>query len=251
MLEVNEENTLRFLREYYSSKEYSVWLARIKHSARRIDTLKRPTNRQPYILELYSVYLQLLEILLTNIKVGTDRREALTTLFIENSELRKFYSHARFDSKFYEWFLSNYDFAIKEKHKINRLKKKFAEHEEVLREVIGDYLEDFDFLNAYKHGYRVKALIGEKLDAQVSFISRARDPDDKSKFIIYEREINFKARRVYMKALFITAMLDNLRLILANDTGKKISISHFFITDRKIWDDSFGTSRIRRPLFRL
>lgn len=251
MKKVNEENITQFLRDYYSTRQYSIWFAKIKHSARRIDELKTESKRADYILELYSAYMQLLEILLTNIRIATNKSEALETLFIKNSELRKFFTHAQNDPSFFRWFLTNIDFAIKEKDEINRYKEKFEEHEEILREVIKDYLADYEFLNAYKHGFRVKASIGAKRDAHLIYLTREfeRLPEGKSRKTIVENEIHIKAARVYIKATFVTAMLDNLRLILGHTPGDRVNLVHYFFEDRSYWDDNFGTARVRRILF--
>jgi hypothetical protein len=249
-MEANEAKVQKFLRDYYSSRDYSIWLARIKYAAKRLDELKTDGKRRGYILDLYSSYLQLTEILLTNIRIATTReKEILKTLFISNGDLRKFFAQAQYDPRFYQWFLTNFDFAIKEKEQINLYKQKFDEHEEILKEVIKDYLADYEFLNAYKHGYRVSAALSPKHDAQLKYLSRERATETKGEYIILENEINFKVVRVYLKATFTTAMLDNLRLILGNNPGEKVNLVHYFFKDRTVWDKSFGTSRVRRQIF--
>jgi hypothetical protein len=251
MMDNVNDGIAAFLREYYASRQYTIWFAKIKYAAKRLDELKTEARRVDYILELYSAYLQLLEILLTNIRIATNKSEALATLFIGNKELRGFFSQAQHDPSFYRWFLTNIDFAIKEKDQINRYKDKFEEHEEVLHEVIKDYLADYEFLNAYKHGFRVRAALGPNREACLIYISRERDSKTKTLHNIIENEIHFKAARVYIKATFIAAMLDNLRLILGNTPGDSVNLVHYFFEDRTYWEGSFGTSRVKRVLFAI
>lgn len=240
---------LRFLREYYSSRDYSQWLKKIRSSALKIENLKTSQARSGYLLELYSAYLQLCEIFLTNTRIATTRElEVLETMFIDNSRLRDFFSKAILDPTFYPWFLKNIDFAINEKDLIKDYERKYSEHLEVLEEVIDDYLTDYDYLNAYKHGYRVRASSNKPNDGVIHFINRERQPNGSKKYDIYENTIEFKVIRVVIKSTFMTGMLDNLKSIMANEPGTKMKIYYYSFNDRNVWDRNVATSRSRQKI---
>src|SRR6266403_5390742 len=105
-------STIKFQRDYYSSRDYSHWVKKIRSDVNRLTVLKTNRARAGYLLELYSSYLQFCEIFLTNTRIATTRElEILETLFISNDELRKFYKEASLRDDFYQWFLKNIDFA--------------------------------------------------------------------------------------------------------------------------------------------
>jgi len=190
--------------------------------------------------------LQFCEIFLTNTRIATTRElEILETLFISNDELRKFYKEASLRDDFYQWFLKNIDFAIDEKDTIEEYQRKHDEHWEILKEIIEDYLADFDYLNAYKHGFRVKATSHKPNDGIIDYINREKKKDGSKQFDIYENTIDFKVTRVVIKTMFMMGMLDNLRVILVHEPGTKIKIYYYSFLDRSPWEKNAATKRSR------
>lgn len=254
---------------YYSMMDYSHWLKKINFDATKVETLKTPQGRSGYLLELYSTYLQLIEVLLTNIRIASAREmEFLDTLFISNEELHKYFKHATEDPKFYPWFMNDIVFGINEKNKISDFKKKVSEHTEVLKEAIKDFLEDYHFLNAYKHGYRVKSISNkhalsyitpegkrfelDKYDSLLIYYSRESSKEELVKFIIYEKMIAFKVRRVVLKAQFLTAMLESIKILMTAELkNNKITIEYPYFVNKDEWLKSYGTFRMKQEVFKI
>lgn len=254
----------KFRADYYQNADFSHWLKKIDYSAQRALALKRESLKKGYLLDIYSTYLQLAEILLINIYANCEDGFA-QRLFVGNLDLRDYFAKNGQRPDFIRWFLLGYDFGIKEKDTINNFEQKYNEHESILGEVIEDYLKDYDLLNAYKHGYRVTSAAGTHniavslggsssyqigaFDTLLTYFTKENIKNGK-KVIgvdIYENTIMVNIRRVIIKATFMTAILENMRLILAVDgrDNKNIILQHYYLKDKKVWQEGFGSFRCR------
>lgn len=251
-----------FRADYYDSADFSHWLKKIEHSSRKVASLKRDASKKGYLLDIYSTYLQLTEILLINIYANSEHGFA-QRLFVSNSDLQQYFTEHGKNQSLIEWFLLSYDFGIEEKTSINNFEKKYSEHKSILEEVIDDYLKDFDFLNAYKHGYRVISESGNhtlalniadgvayklgEFDTLLTYFSKENRKNDAGRvvgFEVYENTISVNIKRIIIKAMFITAALENMRLVLAAPRHQnKILLQHYYLEDEKVWQDSFGGFR--------
>ena len=258
-----DDTTRSFRAEYYKNADFSHWLKKIDYSAKKVLSFKKDESKKGYLLDMYSSYLQLAEILLINIYANSEDGFA-QRLFVGNIELRTYFIENGQRHDFIEWFLLGYDFGIKEKASINNFEQKYSEHQSILEEVISDYLKDFDFLNAYKHGYRVLGAAGNhsiafnlggntsykiaEFDTLLTYFTKENAKNERNKVIgidVYENTILVNIKRVIIKATFLTAVLENMRLILAAEghSDKSIVLEHFYLEDKKIWQESFGGFR--------
>lgn len=258
--------------DYYNSIDFSHWLKKVMYNASKLHQLKTDKAKSGYLLELYSAYMQLVEILLINMKICTTRGEDFhKNLFISNQKLHKFVETHFQRPDFIDWFLSNYDFGIVEKESIKNYQQKYELHKALLKEVIDDYTEDFDFLNAYKHGYRVQGSaqtqtlsIGVEgggtvpfasYDVFLMYYSKGEDLSGESQSLIFQNTIYMKLYRVVAKAAFVTNALENVKAILASQSddgnNKQTKVTHFFLKDKRAWDESFGAFRWREPVARI
>jgi hypothetical protein len=258
--------------DYYNSIDFSHWLKKIIYNASKLHSLKTDKAKSGYLLELYSAYMQLAEILLINMKICTTRdRDFHKNLFIPNHELHQFIENHAQSSDFIDWFLTNYDFGIVEKDSIKNYQQKYDLHKTLLNEVIEDYAKDFDFLNAYKHGYRVQGSaqtqtlsIGiegsqtvpfASYDVYLAYYSKDKDLSGKAQSLVFQNTIYMKLYRVVAKAAFITIVLENIKAILASQSkdgnNKQTKVTHFVLKDEKAWNESFGAFRWREPVARI
>jgi hypothetical protein len=134
-------------------------------------------------------------------------------------------------------------------------------------EVAKDYLDDYDLLNAYKHGYRISA----KHDKSVLSIATSGGQhfklNESDSTIVYfskkkidgvqtitEHTLNFKVGRIFGKTLFVCSLLNNIRaaaLLHYKQPVRGKDISSFSITDTSEWAQTFGGSHFRKPIFSL
>jgi hypothetical protein len=258
--------------DYYNSIDFSHWQKKIMYNASKLHHLKTDKAKSGYLLELYSAYMQLAEILLINMKICTTRgRDFHKNLFIKNNELHQFIENEAQTAEFIDWFLTNYDFGIVEKSTIKNYQQKYELHKTLLEEVMEDYSKDFDFLNAYKHGYRVQGStetqtfsIGiegsqtvpfASYDVYLAYHSNGKDPSGQAQSLIFQNTIYMKLYRVVAKAAFITIVLENIKAILASQSedskNRPTKVTHFVLKDKKAWDESFGAFRWHEPVARI
>lgn len=254
---INDE----FKTDYYGNADFSHWLKKIEHDWRKMATLKKDASKKGYVLDIYSTYLQLAEILLINIYANSEDGFA-RRLFVDNATLRQYFSQYSQDAHFIDWLLLTYSFGIEDKSSINDFEQKYTDHKNILEETIKDYLEDFDFLNAYKHGYRVLSAPGShsialgvggssfklgEFDTLLTYYSRGNRKNEAGKVVgleVYENSILVNIDRIIIKAFFITTALENMRLILAASRHQnRIVLQHYRLTDREKWRKGFGSFR--------
>ncbi len=251
----------KFMVEYFQSIDLGYWENKLSNASNKILTLKTPKKKLYYVTDFYLSYLQLLEIFIINALIFAAREHAfLEHLFISNQKIKE-RVEKHFNKQFYTWFLDNYVFGLKEKEKIHNFDQKHADYLMVLDECVKDYQKDYDFLNAYKHGFRVNAADKggiainnyQLLSTNAVFTYFSKEFDKKEKEdIIYRKTIMLNYERFIMKAHFVLSMLQNTQKVFLGQElrpGKEFKLDHFFITDRKKWDKSYGFYRHKEPLF--
>lgn len=239
---------------YFKDIDFEYWEKRLSHVSLKLRTLKTNRAKSLYLVDCYSVYLQLLEIFFINIlSLSVKEKTFFHFLFIGNGELRKYIKDNFLDSEFQKWLMENYVFGLKDKSRIKEYDKRYAEHIKIIKECVKDYLEDYDFLNAYKHGFRAKALFG---DTKIS-INNYKILQGDSELIyysqkgksIYKRSITFNYKRILGKAFFILEMLKNAqKIFLAQGNNKEMTLNHCYIEDVDDWNKSFGTARFKTEI---
>lgn len=254
--------------EHYREIDFTLWQKTLDLSCDKLRQLKKDESKKVWILQLYSTYLQLIEIFCINIFAITENN-LWDNLFISNPNLRnkiqvRFFStqnnSTRFCNKFTIYLLDSWVFGIKEKNEINNLADKRKKYTQMLKEAIEDYLKDYDLLNAYKHGFRVKShgsntitikaeisnaptfKIGD-FNASISYLT-------KKKGVVSRHDISFNWERAMQKAHFLLNMMENTQKILLND-DKEIQLDTLTVTNEADFSKHFGASRFKTPLLQL
>ena len=239
---------------YFEDINFEYWAKRLSHISLKLRKLKTNKARSPYLIDCYSVYLQLLEIFFINIlSLSFEEKNFFRYLFISNVKLRKCVEDNFLSLSFQRRMMEDYVFGIKDKHKIKEYNKLYTEHIKIIKECVKDYLEDYDFLNAYKHGFRAKALFGNMKvgvggyqifqgDSQITYYSQKDNH-------ILKCNIIFSHKRILVKSFFIVEMLKNAqKVFLAQGEKKRITLNHHYIKGVDDWKKSFGTARFKTEI---
>jgi hypothetical protein len=189
-----------------------------------------------------------------------------SSLFIDSSNLRKFIDeNFTKTTKLSSWFFSKLVFSvIKDDPKTH---EKHDLYSNLIKEVSKDYLDNFDLLNAYKHGYRINARhdqttlslsVGNgqhfKLNDSDSTITYFSKENRDGTPIVLEHSLNFKIGRIFGKCLFVCSLLNNMRVTMLLYYKKPVGkndISSFYINDKNEWSSMFGGSHFKKPVFSL
>lgn len=247
----------QFMFDYFKNIDFDYWEKRLNFSLDKILKLKRKKSKSYYLIDAYSIYLQLLEIFFVNTLILCAKEDGfLPILFTNNSNLREMIKQQFTDPKFINWFMDNLVFGFKDKTKINNYEKKRKEHQQILKESVEDYLKDFEFLNSYKHGFRVQIrfdpVIGIEnmalLKADTKLIYFTREHFNKGKDIVYKNLVIFNHERISTKSYFILQMLKNCQKVFLAQ-GKAVNLEHYFLTDLDKWQKTFGAVGLKEPLF--
>jgi|GEM_PF-4096938 len=251
--------------EHYREIDFSLWEKIVNTSCDKLRKLKTNKAKRVWALQLYSTYLQLIEVFCINTFVVVEN-VLWENLFLNNSDLRRkitrrFYSiHQNrqiYSDQFPNFLIENWVFGIKEKEKINNLPSKMHMYSVLLKEAIEDYLKDYDFLNAYKHGFRVKSHGETNLTAKIegrdskafrlaaynSSISYLKRQDG----TIVQEDILFNWERVIQKAFFLLNMMENIQKVLLSN-GEEILLQTLAVEDEVEFSKFFGSGRFRMPL---
>ena len=247
----------QFMVDYFENIDFDYWEKRLNFSFDKITKLKRNKSKSYYLIDIYSVYLQLLEIFFVNTLILSVKEDGfLSILFTSNNNLRETIKQQFTDPKFINWFMDNLVFGFKDKTKINNYEKKCNEHQQILKESVEDYLKDFEFLNSYKHGFRVQIrfdpVVGIEnvvfLKADTELIYFTKKHFNKEKDIVYKNLVMFNHERISTKSYFILQMLKNCQKVFLAQ-GKAVNLDHYFLTDLDKWQKTFGVARFKEPLF--
>lgn len=258
---------------HHMNVDFDYWQQKIISLHNKFERLKDPKKQKRIILELYTSYLQLLEVLFINAHaLSVDINRFPSALFIKSEDLRSFIEDNFKDTtKFSAWFLTNYVFAIQKDDK--DYEQRYKEYANIIKECAKDYLDNYQLLNAYKHGYRIHAkhgktsiglvdkngqnLIINKADSTITYYLKELtkdtvDPALSGKQVIFERRFSFKNARVFGKSMFAITLLQNARLTILHVMGKptKEKIARFYI-DKVKWPESHGEFSFKEALFSL
>ncbi len=250
-----------FVKEYFESIDFDYWEKRLNFCLDKLSNLKTDKAKSPYIVDLYSIYLQLLEIFFTNsfiLSYGEDR--FFDFLFVGNIELRNMVEAHVSDRRYLDWILDNLIFGIEAKNQINDYERKRADHLNILKEAGKDYLDHYEFLNAFKHGYRVHSGPGARLsvngmtlvdvDSQLIYYSKRKIGKTNR---IFRHRILFNHKRTLGKAFMMLGMLKNCQAVFLTryNPSKEVTIINYFIDYREEWRNSFGGATFHEELFIL
>lgn len=262
-----EQQLNEFKLSHYENADFESLTKKTISLYNKFEKLKEKEKQNRAVLDLYTLYLQTIEILFINahaLSVSLNRFPS--ALFINSINLRKFIEeNFKLTTKFSTWFLLNPVFTVTKGD--SDFKEKYSLYSNLLKEVAEDYLKDFDLLNAYKHGYRIKAKHDQtilsiatgngehfKLNESDSTIVYFSKETADSVPIIFEHSLNFKIGRIFVKCLFVCSLLNNIRATTLLYYKKKLrgkKISRFFIDDKEAWSKTFGGSHFKQPVFSL
>lgn len=255
----------KFKRDYYERMDIDRLISRLKHIADRCERLKDPVKVGREVFDLYHQYLQVLETFFINaFALGKPMRNFPTAIFIDSSKLQLFITdHFMKKTRYSTWFLTNY---VLWPH-AEKGEEKVRMYENLLMECAKDYIDNYQLLNAYKHGARVSAAAGEAYmtvktqegkvfriadgDSSIQYYSKEKH-EESGQTAIYERDLTFKRQRVIAKATFIITILQNARLMALKSLGvgtDKRQQYMYFEYDKQAWRDSFGGYSFKRSLF--
>ncbi len=262
-----EENIQAFKLNHYKNADFDNFHNKTIKLFNRFNKVKDQKKQREIVLELYTSYLQAVEILFINAHALSVKSNYFpSSLFIDSANLRKFIENEFMKTtKLSSWFLSKVIFATKIKNE--EYVNTHNMYSNLLREVSHDYLENYDLLNAYKHGYRVSANfnssilslvvdnnVNVKLDESDSTISYFSKENINGVSVIIEHSLNFKVGRVFGKCLFVCSLLNNMRATVLLSYKEKVKgkeISSFSIHDKEAWNKTFGGSHIKQQIFSL
>lgn len=256
-----------FKLSHYKNADFDSLTDKIIQLYNKFEKLKNKKKQNRIILEIYTLYIQTIELLFINshsLSVNVDRFPS--ALFINSPNLQKFIEdNFKSTTKYSTWFLTKIIFTVS-KSKTD-LKDRYSLYSNLLQEVAKDYLDDFDLLNAYKHGYRITARHDKSVlsiattggqhfklnesDSTIVYFSKKKIEGAQT---IVEHTLNFKVGRIFGKTLFVCSLLNNIKaaaLLHYKQTIRGKNISSFSITDKSEWVQTFGGSHFRKPVFSL
>jgi hypothetical protein len=274
--DVKQQN-LKLLYEHYKDIDFDYWYKNADYAVKRINELKRDKNRFPYYLQLYTSYIQLLEIFATNVFALTEG-DLFGNLFISNQELRKKIGSS-FTAKNYnsnqgvQNFMDYYVFwkGIFGSIIVQGYDEKIKVYKSLLNESMKDYMADYDLLNAYKHGFRIKPTgnnsiyispndkpeqgFGMQFNAGVYYLVRKYDKETKT-YVVSENSVSFNYERVFQKIVYLTNMLNNAKQAIIYSykppaKGKQIKVETFVVLDKKELSKYIGNFRWSKPLYEI
>lgn len=263
-IEENGEDAMKIFREdFYIQSDIEYWLYKIHKINSDYNRYKSGKYKSRATVDIYSVYIQLIEIFFINLNATSTSDEGfLPALFINNFQIKSEIEKIKDGkSERLNIFLDK---------NINPIEKFFAAGDPIILsnqmrlyrstfvEVINDYLNDFQFLNAFKHGFRVKfnssdrkytISLGEgrtfpllETTATISYYSSSRNKEGQK--IIYDHDLSFHPDRIFGKSIFVYAMLHNLFEIRKSIGEQKPGkYRQFSVGDRKLWNSYYPSFR--------
>lgn len=266
---LTEEDIHKFRKAYFEQVEFDYWSERLFTAYRRYSQLMKPENKAKYIVEVYSIYIQVVEILLINMHaLSVPPSQFMPALAMDNYEIRDYADKIINNSKYLKDFTHNFIYKIRGVKDIDaESNEKIRFDTNLLKECLKDYKSDYNFLNSYKHGFRLHSTHGDnyvaigtspdnmfqvlKGDSQLTYYEFKKSKGRLQS--VSEVSLTFNHMRVVGKAMFAIYYLQNIRLsVLASyDKPEKITYPTFYINDKEAWNKDFGQSRFRSELFRF
>ncbi len=247
--------------EHYKEIDFSLWEKLINLYCDKLRSLKKDNSKKIWVLQLYATYLQLIEIFCINIFAITENN-LWDNIFLSNKDLKAKIGK-QFSSSFIIYLIENWVFGIKEKEEINDLEKKRKYYRTMLKESTSDYIKDYELLNAYKHGFRIRStgrkevsIRAEKANAKsfkiggynsnISYLKRKWHKEAKE-HVISEQNISFNWERIVQKAFFLLNMMENTQKILLSNQ-KETRINTLAILNKEEFSKHFGAARFSTPI---
>lgn len=243
--------------EYYKNFDVDIFYKKLSTLVKKIQTLKTEKSKKVYYTELYATYLQIVEIFCINSFAISDK-DLLSNVFMGNTAIEKkirsrFYSEKdEKDRTFVEYLIDEFVFNLLEDTKDRTPQKKY--YKKLTEEAIDDYLKDKHFLNSYKHGFRVFSgekttlsigLTGSKNHAKIADYSSSVSYYKKEDGAVYKCEVCFNWERVYVKAVVLLNVIENMKRTCLYDTEQKVQ---FITFDTKVINSKYGCFRVCSPL---
>lgn len=267
MEEAFKQTLSDFKKNHFLNADFRYWDQKIISLFKKFQRLKSKEKQNIVLLELYVSYIQILEILFINIFALSNKIENFpASLFIDNNNLRTFIKDAFLqETSLSKWFIDKCIFQLHIKDEAYAIRHKL--YSNMLMECAHDYLEDYELLNAYKHGYRIFAkhdklavslikkdgeqMLLDQSDSKIIYYAKEKNKE-KQTINIVEKNINFKNNRVFGKTLYICTLLNNLKITVLYSFGIKPKVKiPIFDVDEQEWIKTFGGSKFSKPIFSI
>lgn len=208
--------------DYIKNFSFDLWNKKATFCINKINKLKKDKSKIDYINEIYALYIQLIENFIIFLLVRWTKNTIF--LFKSSYEIQKQFNESKKD--LFEWLIKEI-FIWVPKDKYISFRSRYLQ---LLNEIIKDYTNDKDFLNSYKHWYRIKwnffnsTLAIRPTWSTGDFIKLASSPhsisylwlrEDKKNKIKYidEHSISFDSNYIYWKIIFITDLIDKIKYL--------------------------------------
>ncbi len=269
ILERNERN-LKIVQEYYSDLDVSIFEKKLKHISSRLHSLKRESSKKGYYIDIYTLYLQIVEVFCINSFVFVELN--IANLFIDSRDLRE---------KIFSSFISEnnrdaegklfFDFLVETIHGVGRdmeyqnnivqqdIAQQKIDYKKIIKESVKDYLKNKDALNSYKHGFRIYETgpvnMSVKLDNSnmppivlvdntASFAYYSKNHISKSEYKIILNRVSFNWERLECNIGFLLNSIENLKKVTcARGVKSLILLKHLYFEDRHKYDKHFGGTK--------
>jgi len=248
-------SVLQFRYDYYRRLNFDFWLRRIQRLRGRRD-LKTRALRFDAIIELYTSFLQLLEILFINTLIAWNEPSDFPALLtITNKQLQKAIEQHLLSDRTQQWLLDVFMFGRTPDAQPPDYQQRVVENKHLLKQLVELYLRDYELLNSYKHGFRLSAFDGSRVkaggetlfsfDSGVTYFTRARKLDT-----IVQTTISFNYDHIRHLCIYAYVLLRNIRngLLLSSRPvhNGAFNVHQFRITDFAAFANSAITSRHNR-----
>ncbi|NBV83674.1 hypothetical protein EBR57_06090, partial [bacterium] len=196
-----------FLWLHFDKTKFRIFESKVAFICGRLRKLKRHSSKLPYIAELNGMYNQILENYFINLLLLSGKN--VDPLFISSAELRKQIEAVLKNPQFIRNLITELIFGVQEKDKISNYECRLSEYTRKYEKFCTDYLADYEFLNAMKHGYRISFKVGGTIgfnghpimssDTNLIYFTKKKDG-------IYEHSIWFNHKGMIVNLLYALSM---------------------------------------------
>lgn len=267
--DIHNGNDLK--RDYLLNFDAEFWANRIDAAVEDLEKSADKAVKATHLMNLYSLYLQSVEVFFINLfAIRKSGDSFISAIFISNKNLQhkirkeqdKQYPEIRDFLKYYILPI-----LIEKRKNEDKATEELHRYQVILAEIIKDYIQDFELLNAYKHGFRVKFRsekssvsfsVGENkelfkladMDSTIEYLSRRTDQIRKVQTIT-SSFTSFNEYRVVIKARLLGYLLADLVLLCQHTLEPKtdgVTVFLLEIEDMNKWRNSFGNFRNKSPI---
>lgn len=242
-------------KEYYKNFDLDVLQSKLNFLIKKLSKVKSNKYKKDYNIELYASYMQIIEIFCINAFAVSDG-ELLKNIFLSNKDVvdkiksRFFEEINENGDNFIFYFLKSFVFMIKDdkKDRVQQIK----DYHKLITESVDDYLKDSNFLNAYKHGFRVYSTGSASFSVGLTSSAKYQIGNYSSSVSYYikgidkkiiKRDIYFNWERVYIKTSVLINTMENMKKNCVYQ-GKTVNFKYIEINDRPLVDKAFGCFRV-------